>query len=211
MNSKEDKDSDSDGYGDGSDDFPLDSTETTDTDGDGVGDHGDAFPDDPRETADADDDGLGDEEEDELETIAQPKLRDVAEEALEEYAGSLVAADQSFGLEPDQLALVEQASDNTLAWLEAHDLISQAKSAAGLAGPTRETAPASAAADVVTARYGIMAAAAAAAGAASNLGGGTPAEAGLAAGAAAVAAGASPLQAGLLAAEAVNSAALSLE
>jgi len=101
----------------------------------------DAFPTDPLENLDGDGDGIGDSEEDAVETFAQPKLRDMAEESLEKYAESLVVADQQFNLEPDQHALVEQASDKALAWLETHDLITQAKAAAGIPGATQELAP----------------------------------------------------------------------
>ena len=56
----ETKDSDSDGVGDNSDDFPNDASETKDSDNDGVGDNSDAFPNDSNETVDSDSDGVGD-------------------------------------------------------------------------------------------------------------------------------------------------------
>ena len=54
------KDSDEDGIGDNSDEFPDDAEEWIDSDGDGVGDNMDAFPNDKNETLDTDDDGVGD-------------------------------------------------------------------------------------------------------------------------------------------------------
>ncbi|MDP7003075.1 MAG: thrombospondin type 3 repeat-containing protein, partial [Candidatus Thalassarchaeaceae archaeon] len=54
-----DTDTDGDGVGDNSDDFPNDPTETTDSDGDGVGDNSDDFPDDSNESLDSDGDGIG--------------------------------------------------------------------------------------------------------------------------------------------------------
>ena len=51
---------DSDGVGDNSDVFPLDSSEWIDTDSDGVGDNSDVFPSDSSEWIDTDSDGVGD-------------------------------------------------------------------------------------------------------------------------------------------------------
>jgi alpha-tubulin suppressor-like RCC1 family protein len=53
-------DTDGDGYSDGWDAFPDDSSEWFDSDGDGVGDNSDAFPNDADETVDTDGDGVGD-------------------------------------------------------------------------------------------------------------------------------------------------------
>ena len=58
--SSEWSDSDFDGVGDNSDVFPLDNSETIDTDSDGVGDNSDVFPLDNSETIDTDYDGVGD-------------------------------------------------------------------------------------------------------------------------------------------------------
>ena len=58
--STEPTDSDGDGHGDESDDFPDDETEWSDSDGDGVGDNSDEFPNDASETKDSDGDGYGD-------------------------------------------------------------------------------------------------------------------------------------------------------
>ncbi|SVD30371.1 uncharacterized protein METZ01_LOCUS383225, partial [marine metagenome] len=57
-----DTDSDGDGVGDATDDFPYDANETVDSDGDGIGDNSDEFPEDPNESSDADGDGTGDNE-----------------------------------------------------------------------------------------------------------------------------------------------------
>jgi len=57
---KRNPDTDSDGYKDGIDAFPLDPTEWLDSDGDGCGDNTDEFPLDPSECIDTDEDGIGD-------------------------------------------------------------------------------------------------------------------------------------------------------
>jgi len=53
-------DSDGDGYKDGIDAFPLDSTEWLDSDGDGYGDNSDVFPQNASEWMDTDNDSFGD-------------------------------------------------------------------------------------------------------------------------------------------------------
>ncbi|MBQ59129.1 MAG: hypothetical protein CMA66_01110, partial [Euryarchaeota archaeon] len=57
--SNETQDSDGDGVGDNSDEFPDDANETQDSDGDGVGDNADLFPNNANETNDDDGDGVG--------------------------------------------------------------------------------------------------------------------------------------------------------
>ena len=64
LDSTEWLDSDGDGCGDNADEFPLDATECIDTDEDGVGDNGDAFPANEEEWADFDADGFGDNSDD---------------------------------------------------------------------------------------------------------------------------------------------------
>jgi DNA-directed RNA polymerase subunit F len=59
MNAFEIFDSDGDGVGDNTDDFPNDASETVDSDGDGVGDNSDAYPNDASQTTDIDSDGDG--------------------------------------------------------------------------------------------------------------------------------------------------------
>ena len=54
------KDSDGDGYGDNSDDFPNNSKEWRDSDRDGYGDNSDEFPRNSKEWKDSDGDGIGD-------------------------------------------------------------------------------------------------------------------------------------------------------
>ena len=53
-------DSDGDGVGDNSDEFPNIPDESVDSDGDGVGDNSDMFPSNPDQTIDSDGDGYGD-------------------------------------------------------------------------------------------------------------------------------------------------------
>ncbi len=64
LDSTEWLDSDGDGCGDNADEFPLDATECIDTDEDGVGDNGDAFPANEEEWEDSDADGFGDNSDD---------------------------------------------------------------------------------------------------------------------------------------------------
>ena len=62
-------DTDSDGIGDNSDQYPYDPSQSVDSDGDGFGDNtngtrGDAFPEDGSEWLDTDGDGVGDNSDD---------------------------------------------------------------------------------------------------------------------------------------------------
>ena len=93
------QDSDGDGFHDGIDAFPDDSTEWYDSDGDGTGDNSDAFPWDSEEWLDTDNDGIGNNADDDDDNDGVDDAED-----LDNDGDGVDDVDDAFPIDPTEWA-----------------------------------------------------------------------------------------------------------